>query len=66
MPHHPSEEETDSNIFDKVAQESKDSTASDHPIHVPKDPTKDVEEESSLNESIHVQSSKGPVIPDSK
>lgn len=33
MPHHPSEENTQSNIFDKVAKESSDSTASDHPLH---------------------------------
>ncbi|EHY57327.1 hypothetical protein HRR83_002814 [Exophiala dermatitidis] len=33
MPQHPAEENTQSNIFDKVAKESSDSTASDHPIH---------------------------------
>lgn len=33
MPHHPSEENAPSHIFDKVAKESSDSTASDHAIH---------------------------------
>lgn len=33
MPHHPSEEEAPTNLTDKVAQHSKDSTASDHPLH---------------------------------
>ena len=33
MPAHPSEETAPSNLTDKVAQTSKDSTASDHPLH---------------------------------
>lgn len=33
MPHHPSEEEAPSNLTDKIAQYSSDSTASDHPLH---------------------------------
>ena len=33
MPHHPSEEETESHIFDKVARGNSESTASDHPLH---------------------------------
>merc|ERR1712072_1214084 len=33
MPQHPAEETAPSNIFDKVAKESSDSTASDHPMH---------------------------------
>lgn len=33
MPHHPSEEEAPSGLTDKVAQHSRDSTASDHPLH---------------------------------
>lgn len=33
MPHHQSEEEAPSNLTDKIAQHSKDSTASDHPNH---------------------------------
>jgi hypothetical protein len=33
MPHHPSEENAPDHIFDKVAKESSDSTASDHPTH---------------------------------
>jgi hypothetical protein len=32
MPHMPGEEKTEEHIFDKVAKESDDSTASDHPI----------------------------------
>jgi hypothetical protein len=33
MPHLPSEEETESNIFDKVAKGNPESTASDRPLH---------------------------------
>ncbi|EXJ86358.1 hypothetical protein A1O3_03309 [Capronia epimyces CBS 606.96] len=33
MPQHPAEENTQSHIFDKVAKESSDSTASNHPLH---------------------------------
>ena len=33
MPHHPSEETAPDNLTDKVAAQSKDSTASDHAIH---------------------------------
>ena len=33
MPHHPSEENAPSNLTDKIAQHSKDSNASDHPLH---------------------------------
>ncbi|KAK5107208.1 hypothetical protein LTR16_006364 [Cryomyces antarcticus] len=33
MPVHPAEEEAGSNIFDKVAKESSDSTASTHELH---------------------------------
>ncbi|KAF2116931.1 hypothetical protein BDV96DRAFT_645330 [Lophiotrema nucula] len=33
MPHHPAEENTSSNIFDQVAKESSDSTASTHEHH---------------------------------
>jgi hypothetical protein len=67
MPHHPSEEEAESNIYDKVARESKDSGASDHPLHdtqhKPGEETKDKE---AHQESIQIHSSKGPQIPDGK
>lgn len=33
MPQHPAEETAPSHIFDKVAKESSDSTASDAPLH---------------------------------
>ena len=33
MPHHPSEEDAPDNLTDKIAQHSRDSTASDHPLH---------------------------------
>ncbi|RMZ81478.1 hypothetical protein DV738_g2210, partial [Chaetothyriales sp. CBS 135597] len=33
MPHHPSEENAPSHIYDQVAKESSDSTASTHPLH---------------------------------
>lgn len=52
MPHHPTEEETDSHIFDQVAKESKDSTASDHAIHTEQAVT-------------NAHNSKGPQIPES-
>ncbi|KAK5941639.1 hypothetical protein PMZ80_005588 [Knufia obscura] len=33
MPAHSSEETAPSNLTDKIAQDSKDSNASDHPLH---------------------------------
>lgn len=57
MPVHPSEENTTSNLTDKVAAESKDSTASDHPIHD--------ENKGPLKASAADHKSKGPAIPDS-
>lgn len=33
MPHHPSEENAPDNLTDKIAQHSRDSNASDHPLH---------------------------------
>ncbi|KIX10640.1 uncharacterized protein Z518_01724 [Rhinocladiella mackenziei CBS 650.93] len=33
MPHHPSEENTQSHVFDRVAKESSNSTASGHTLH---------------------------------
>ena len=58
MPVHPSEEEASSHIFDEVAKESKDSTASDHAIH----DTKEAKE--AVGNDPH--KSKGPQIPESK
>lgn len=55
MPHHPSEEEASSHVFDQVAKESKDSTASDHPIHA-----------DTAKASVQDHQSKGPQIPESK
>ena len=58
MPHHPSEEETESNIFDKVAKQSGDSTASDHPLHE--------ENEEPVKATAEDHKSKGPQISESK
>jgi hypothetical protein len=58
MPHHPSEEETESNVFDKVAKGNPESNASDHPMH------KEGEEPVKASAADH--QSKGPAIPDSK
>lgn len=55
MPVHPSEEQTDSHIFDKVAKESGDAKTSDHPMH--KDDAKT---------AVDPHKSKGPQIPDSE
>lgn len=65
MPHHPSDEETDSNVFDKVAQESKDSGASDHPMHIQPHPGDKSKDKPSVAEAVHAHSGKGPVIADS-
>ncbi|KAH0847030.1 hypothetical protein Z517_10124 [Fonsecaea pedrosoi CBS 271.37] len=54
MPVMPSEENTESHIFDKVAKESSDSTASDHPIH-----------KGEQKAQAHHHQSKGPQISDS-
>lgn len=58
MPVHPSEETAPSGIFDKVAKESSDSTASDHPIHK--------ENEGPVKGTAEDHKSKGPAIPDSR
>ena len=58
MPHHPSEEETSSNVFDQVAKESKDSNASDHPMHA--------EEASQTKATASDHASKGPQIVESR
>jgi hypothetical protein len=58
MPRHPSEEETESNIFDKVAKGNPESTASNHPVHA--------ENEEPVKASAADHQSKGPAIPDSK
>ena len=58
MPAHPSEEEASSHVFDQVAKDSKDSTASDHAIH-------DTQEaKDAVGNDPH--KSKGPQIPQSK
>ncbi len=59
MPVHPSEEETSSHVFDSVAKDSKDSTASDHPIH----DTRHVEKEDP-KAAVNPHKSKGPQIVD--
>jgi hypothetical protein len=58
MPHHPSEEETESNLFDKVAKGNPDSNASNRPLH---DGNK---ERVKATAADHM--SKGPVIPESE
>jgi hypothetical protein len=58
MPHHPSEEETESNVFDKVAKGNPESNASDHPLHR--------ENQEPVKASAADHKSKGPVIPDSR
>lgn len=58
MPHHPSEEETESHVFDKVAKGNPDSNASNHPMHD--------EKREPVKASAADHMSKGPVIPDSR
>ena len=59
MPHHPSEEETESNVFDKVAKGNpEESNASDHPLHR--------ENQEPVKASAADHKSKGPAIPDSR
>ena len=57
MPHGRGEEETESHVFDKVAKESDNSTASDHPMH---------KEGGDAKASAQDHKSKGPQISDSK
>ncbi|KAF7507235.1 hypothetical protein GJ744_010793 [Endocarpon pusillum] len=65
MPHHPSEEEAEPHIFDKVAQQSKDSGASDHPIHnTEHQPGEESKDKEAYQETIQIHSSKGPQISD--
>lgn len=59
MPHHPSEETAPDNLTDKVAQHSRDSMASDHPLH---DENKGPVESATANDF----KSKGPQIVESK
>ncbi len=68
MPHHPSEEEAEPHIFDKVAKESKDSsTASDHSIHEDQpQPGEESKDKGFNQEAIQIHSSKGPQISDGK
>jgi len=57
MPVHPSEENTQDHIFDQVAKESDNSTASDHPLHK--------ETEGSWKKATaHDHKSKGPQLSD--
>ena len=56
MPHLPSEEQAPDNLTDKVAQHSKDSTASDHPLHD--------ENKGPVEEAAGALKSKGPQVPD--
>jgi hypothetical protein len=60
MPQHPAEETAPDNIFDKVAKESSDSTASDHPLHK--------ENEQPVKQAASAQDHKGlgPQISESK
>jgi len=55
MPVHPKEEEAESNLTDKVAQMSKDSNASDHPLHTQGD-------DKDLASFEHHKANPGPVI----
>lgn len=57
MPVHPTEESAPSNITDKVAKESRDSTASDHPLHN--------ENEGPVKGTSRDHAGKGPAIPES-
>lgn len=56
MPVHPAEEEAPSGLTDKVAQESKDSTASNHPLHD--------ENKGPVKATASDHKSKGPAISD--
>ena len=59
MPVHHSEENAPSHIFDQVAKESSDSTASDHPLHNENEgPVKDAKAQA------HHHQGKGPQISD--
>lgn len=55
MPVHQSEETAPSGLTDKVAQHSKDSTASDHALH---------DEAKGPVEGTSAHNSKGPQIPE--
>jgi hypothetical protein len=58
MPQHPSEEQTESHIYDKAAKGNPDSHAVDHPLHG--------ENKEPVKAAAADHYSKGPVIPDSK
>lgn len=58
MPVHPSEENAADNLTDKVAQHSKDSGASDHPLHD--------ENKGPFEQAKSTRTSGGPQVPDSK
>lgn len=57
MPVHPSEEIAPDGLTDRVAKESSNSNASDHPIHD--------ENKGPLKAAASDHKSKGPAIPDS-
>jgi hypothetical protein len=58
MPHHPSEENAPEHIFDQVAKESDNSTASDHPNHD--------EKKGAVKATAADHQSKGPQIVESR
>lgn len=58
MPAHPSEESAPASLTDKVAQHSKESTASDHAIHN--------ENKGPVEGTAGSLQSKGPQIPESE
>jgi len=58
MPAHPSEETAPTGLTDKVARESKDSNASDHPIHD--------ESKGPVEQAFNTGRAGGPQKPDSK
>lgn len=60
MPVHPNEENAPEGLTDKVAAQSKDSTASDHPLH---DENKGSISHGKAAATDH--KSKGPAIPES-
>lgn len=66
MPVHPSEEQAEPHIFDKVAQDSSDSTKSDHPLHDTQYKGEEDKDKEAHKPSIQIHSSKGPQIPDGR
>jgi hypothetical protein len=58
MPHHPTEENAPDHVFDQVAKESDNSTASSHPAHD--------ENKGSVKATAADHKSKGPQIVESE